>query len=50
MGGALAFSRVQPAALATHALRDIPLETLALTNVFSLVLLASVKLLLVDSM
>jgi hypothetical protein len=30
---ALAFSRVQPAALATHALKDIPLVLLTLTSV-----------------
>ena len=45
----MAFSRVQFMDLATDALKDIPLETLALAKVFSLVLLASVRLWLVDS-
>ena len=50
MGRAFAFSRVQPVALATHALKDIPLTTLALASVFSLVILASVRLWPVESM
>ena len=50
MGGALAFSKVQPLALATHALKDILLETLALAKASSLVILASLRLWLVDSM
>ena len=41
-GRALAFSKVQPAALATQALKDIPLETLALANALSSVLFTSV--------
>ena len=48
IGRALASSRVQPAALATHALKDIPLTILGPAKVFSLVTLTSVRLWLVD--
>ena len=52
MGRALAFSKVHPAAFATQALKDIPLETLALAmaNVLSSVFFASVVLWVADSM
>ena len=44
IGEELAFSRVQPAALATQTLKDIALETLALANGLSSVLFTSVGL------
>ena len=47
---ALAFSRVQPAALATHALKDISLEVLTLTKLVSFVPLALARPLLIESM
>ena len=45
----LASSRVQVMDLATHTLKDIPLETLALAKAFSLVLLTSVRPWLIES-
>ena len=50
VGIALAASRVHPTALATHALKDFPLEALVLAVDSSLVLVTSLKLWLVDSM
>ena len=50
MGKALAFSRVQPAALVTHAFKDIPLETLALGTVFFSVSLTLARPWLIESM
>ena len=50
IGKALAFSRVHHAALATHALKDIPFETLVLVTVSSFVLLTSVRPWLVESL
>ena len=44
IGRALAFSRVHPTILATHALKDLPLEPLALVNVVSLVFVILLRL------
>ena len=50
VGIALATSRVHPAALATHALKDFPLATLVLADDSLLVHVTSLRLWLVDSM